>query len=354
MNLEQFRLIMFFIVLTAVLGICFLLIKPFFYILAWSIIITVIAYPLYKRLLKKINNPSLCSLLTCIVISIIVIIPLIFVFAYGIKEGIIAINYLHDSIKAFKLTTYTDLATIKPIKNIYILLDDYINFFNIDFKSRLVERVEQLSSFFVGQSINIAKHTVGGSIQLAIIMLTTYFLLKDIRKLVDMVKTFIPLDDNHTTILINKVGETIYTTVYVTIIVAITQGTLGGLAFWFLGLPSPILWGIVMAVFCLIPLLGHPFVWVPAAIFLVLKGIYWKAIVLTLWGLFVLGLIDNVIRTVLIGARTRLHPLIVFFSVLGGVFLIGPLGLLLGPVVIVIAFFLLEILKLKLVNNAKT
>jgi predicted PurR-regulated permease PerM len=351
MNIERFKTITFFIVLILLLVICFYLIKPFLYIIAWSIILTIIAYPLYKRLLKNISNPSLCAFLTLILMVGIVVIPLIFVFAYVLREGVTFVNYLASHVSELNLSKYTELITIPVIGNLNNALKDYANFLDINIEFVLKEKLKFLGSVLIQQSINFLHNMVTGVVQLVIVLLTFYFLLRDFPKLLSLIKAFVPLDESQTIALINKVSETIYVTVYVALIVAITQGTLGGLAFWILGLKSPLLWGIVMTVFCLIPLVGHPVVWVPAAIFLLFQGLCWKAILLVLWGMLVIGLVDNLIRTILIGAKTQLHPLVIFFSVLGAVILIGPLGILFGPVLIVITSFLLEVLKLKLSNK---
>ncbi len=348
MNIERFKIISFFVVLFLLLGTCFLLIKPFSYILAWSIILTVIAYPLYKTLLKKITSQSLCALLTLALTIAVVIIPLIFLLAYTVKEGIVFVNYLTLNIGELNLRKYSDLIKSPLIGNLYNVLKEYITFFNVNIELIIKEKLKLLGSLLVQQSIGFLQNIATGVVQFIIILLTSFFFLRDFPKLLNLIKAFIPLDESQTATLLNKIGETIYTTVYVALIVAIIQGTLGGLAFWFLGLKSPLLWGMVMVVFCLIPLVGHPVVWIPATLFLLSQGLYWKAIILVLWGMLVIGLIDNLIRTILLGAKTQLHPLIVFFSVLGGVMLVGPLGILLGPVLVVITFFLLEILKLKL------
>lgn len=351
MNIERFKIIIFFTVLVLLLGACFLLIKPFLYVFAWSTILTVIAYPLYKRLLKKVTNTSLCALLTLILTVALVVVPLIFIFAYTLKEGIVFVNYLTLNIGELNLKKYSELIESPFIRNLYYPLKEYITFFDVNIELVIKEKLKLLGSLLVQQSIGFLQNIATGIVQFIIILLTSFFFLRDFPKLLNLIKTFIPLDEDQASALLNKIGETIYTTVYVALIVAITQGTLGGFAFWFLGLKSPLLWGMVMAVFCLIPLVGHPVVWIPATVFLLSQGLYWKAIVLVLWGMLVIGLIDNLIRTILLGAKTQLHPLIVFFSVLGGVMLVGPLGILLGPVIIVITFFLLEILKLKLSNK---
>lgn len=348
MNAEKFRLITFLIALVIVLGICFLLVKPFLYIFAWSLILSVISYPLYKRLLQRFRTPSLCSILTVFIAILMVIIPVTIACVYAVKEGILFVNNIRDFIYAAKASNYTDLANIPIIKNIYKIINDFEGAFGIDFKPLLEEKIESASSFFIKNAIGFFRNIIGGLVQLIMVLFVFYFMLKDSDKLLRGIKIYLPLNEDQSEALIMKVGDTIYSTVYVALIVAIVQGSLGGLAFWVLGLKSPILWGTVIAVFCLIPFVGHPVVWLPTAISLVVSGLYWKAIVLVLWGMLVIGLIDNLIRTVLIGNKTELHPLMIFFSVLGGVLLIGPLGLLLGPVIIVTAMFLLDVLRLNL------
>jgi predicted PurR-regulated permease PerM len=133
--------------------------------------------------------------------------------------------------------------------------------------------------------------------------------------------------------------------VYGVVFIAMVQGVLGGLAFWVLGLPSPILWGVVMAFVCMIPVAGSFLVWLPASVFLGLTGHWTRATLLALWGLLVISTIDNFLRPKLIRGRTRLHELFVFFAVLGGLQVFGLLGIVLGPVVLAIALALLDIFR---------
>jgi predicted PurR-regulated permease PerM len=123
------------------------------------------------------------------------------------------------------------------------------------------------------------------------------------------------------------------------------QGTLGGLAFAALGLPSPVVWGVVMFFLSMVPMVGSSVIWVPAAIYLAITGHYGKAVALALWGALVIGVVDNILRPKLVGERARLHELLIFFSVLGGLQIWGPLGLVLGPVMIAITIALFEIFK---------
>ena len=140
-----------------------------------------------------------------------------------------------------------------------------------------------------------------------------------------------------------RVADTVYATLYGTLGVSLAQGVLGGLMFWLLGLPAPLLWGVVMFLLSLVPVLGAPVVWVPAALFLALTGSWWKALVLAAWGTVVIGSIDNLLYPVLVGERVRMHTLLVFFSVVGGLMLFGAAGLVLGPVAVVVTTALIEV-----------
>jgi len=140
-----------------------------------------------------------------------------------------------------------------------------------------------------------------------------------------------------------RVSDTVYATIYGTLVVAAIQGALGGLMFWWLGLPGPILWGAAMALLAVIPVLGAFVIWVPAAIFLAATGAVGKALILTAWGSIVVGLIDNLLYPVLVGNRLRLHTVPVFFSIVGGLMFFGAAGLVLGPVVLALTMAVIDI-----------
>jgi predicted PurR-regulated permease PerM len=143
--------------------------------------------------------------------------------------------------------------------------------------------------------------------------------------------------------LYGDVADTVHATVYGTLVVAMVQGALGGLMFWWLGLPAPLLWGVVMALLAIIPVLGAFVVWIPAAVFLLLEGSGAKAIVLVLWGAVVVGGIDNLLYPMLVGRRLRMHTVIAFVSIVGGLIVFGASGLILGPVVFAVTRLLLDI-----------
>ena len=152
--------------------------------------------------------------------------------------------------------------------------------------------------------------------------------------------------------LFGRVGDTIYATIYGTLAVAAVQGLLGGLMFWWLGLPAPLLWGVVMALLAVVPVLGAFVVWIPAALFLAMEGSWGKALILAVWGV-VVGGIDNLLRPVLVGKRLKLHTILAFISI-GGLIVFGASGLILGPVALTITIVLLETWRNRAAAEAAT
>ncbi len=165
--------------------------------------------------------------------------------------------------------------------------------------------------------------------------LTFYLLFFSLRSLS-------PLSEAEMDRLFSRVGDTIYATIYGTLAVSAAQGLLGGLMFWWLGLSAPLLWGVVMALLAVVPVLGAFVVWIPAALFLALEDSWGKALILTVWGGAVVGTIDNLLRPILVGNRLKLHTILAFMSVVGGLILFGPAGLILGPVILTVTTVLLE------------
>jgi predicted PurR-regulated permease PerM len=172
-----------------------------------------------------------------------------------------------------------------------------------------------------------------------------FFLLRDRRLALQSLRELLPLSNREADVLLRRIRDTIHATVFGTVVVAIVQGTLGGLMFWLLGLPGALLWGVIMALLALIPVLGAFVVWVPAAIFLAVEGSWGKALLLTGWGTLVVGTIDNLLYPLLVGNKLRLHTLPVFFAIVGGLAVFGAAGVILGPVVLAVTLGLIDIWK---------
>ena len=181
--------------------------------------------------------------------------------------------------------------------------------------------------------------------QLLITLFVLFFLLRDRHPALTALRNLLPLSDDEADMLLKRTSDTIRATVFGNVVVAIVQGALGGLMFWLLGLPAALLWGVVMAVLALIPVLGAFVVWVPAAIFLAVEGSWGKALLLTGWGTLVVGTIDNLLYPVLVGNKLRLHTVPVFFAIVGGLIVFGAAGVILGPVILAVTLGLVDVWK---------
>jgi predicted PurR-regulated permease PerM len=174
-------------------------------------------------------------------------------------------------------------------------------------------------------------------------LFTLFYFFRDHRSIVSGMIRMLPLPDREVAILLSAIADTIYATIYGRFVVAAVQGTLGGFMFGILGIHAPLLWALLMMLFSLVPMLGAFIIWVPAAIILAAQGSWVKALVLTLWGAFVIGLIDNFLYPLIVGDRLRLHALLVFFSALGGIAAFGTSGIVLGPVILAVTIGLIRL-----------
>ena len=192
----------------------------------------------------------------------------------------------------------------------------------------------------------VASFVQGSVLQLIGVVMAFYiffYFLRDRGAVLESLRSLSPLSAVDMSRMFNDVSDTVHATLYGTFAVAVVQGTLGGLMFWWLGLPAPLLWGIVMGLLAVVPVLGAFVIWIPAALFLVLEGSGGKALLLTLWGAIVIGGIDNLLYPMWVGKRLKIHTVLAFISIVGGLIIFGPSGLILGPVTFTVTRFLLEI-----------
>jgi predicted PurR-regulated permease PerM len=209
----------------------------------------------------------------------------------------------------------------------------------------IFDRLKGVSGQVAGQTLGVIGGVIGAIVQMFFVIFTMYYLFRDGDKIFAALRDALPLDKEQATAIMARTRDVIGASVYGVLAIAIVQGVLGGLAFWVLGVPSAIVWGVVMTFLSMIPMLGAFLVWVPAAIYLGLTGHPVKALLMVLWGTLVIGMADNFLRPKLVGERTKLHELLIFFAVLGGLQVFGVLGIVLGPVVLAITLALVDVFK---------
>jgi predicted PurR-regulated permease PerM len=210
-------------------------------------------------------------------------------------------------------------------------------------KVNVEEAMRNAGAWLTQAGAAFLKGSVTEIIKLCITFYLFFYIIRDRGLALRSLRTLSPLSRPEMDILLNRVGDTVYATIFGTLVVGAAQGTLGGLMFWWLDLPTPILWGIVMAMLAIIPMLGAFVVWIPAALLLALGGEWIRALILVAWGGLVVGSIDNFLGPVLVGKRLKLHPVNIFISLVGGLILFGAPGLVLGPVILASTIGFLDI-----------
>jgi predicted PurR-regulated permease PerM len=319
---------------------CYLLVEPFLPALAWALALAVVAAPMHRWISDRIKQPSLAAGISVLLVGLLVGIPAILVGQQLISEGVAGVQLLQSEMKTQRLRS-----VIESSPQLAPLLEWAETQFDIP---ALIQRA-------TGALGGIVSSLVSGSVWTVVIMMITFFVLffffRDRRKALGALRSIVPLSHNECEELFIRVDDTIHATVYGTLTVSLVQGVLGGLMFWWLGLPGPVLWGAVMGLLGIVPVLGAFVIWVPAAIILLMQGDVTSAIILTIWGTIVVGLVDNVLYPILVGKRLRIHTLPVFFSILGGLAAFGAAGLIIGPVVLSITDALLHIWHKRLAHG---
>jgi predicted PurR-regulated permease PerM len=185
----------------------------------------------------------------------------------------------------------------------------------------------------LGEAVNIGQSAFGFALQLGIMLYLAFFLLRDGRQLSRRIGESVPMYPEQRRDLFDKFTTVIRATIKGSIVVAIVQGALGGLIFWALDIRAALLWGVVMGLLSLVPAVGTGLIWVPVAAYLFATGAIWQGVVLTLCGVFVIGMVDNVLRPLLVGKDTRMPDYVVLISTLGGISVMGINGFIIGPVI---------------------
>lgn len=306
------------------------LLKPFFGPIFWAVAIALIFHPVRQRLAVRMGDrPNLVALVTLMICMVIVIIPVMVLISSLVAEGLSVYQKIQDG--DIRPGEYLD-----QVNQSFPAIESFLSQFNLDFsalRDRLVSGVAGASQFLAKQALGLGQNTFQFFLNLALMIYLAFFLLRDGSRLVDLLIQALPLGDERERLLFAKFAEVTRATVKGNLLIAIIQGGLGGLIFWILGITGALLWGVVMAIFSLLPAVGAAVVWVPAAIYLAAVGDYVPAIVLTAFGAIVIGLADNLLRPILVGRDTKLPDYIVLLSTLGGLVMFGINGFVMGPLV---------------------
>ena len=326
----QFKSLTVLLLLVTVAFIWILL--PFYGAVFWAVILGILFAPMQRRLQAKFgwqrNLTSLCTLSVCLVIAIL---PVIILSVLLVQEG----AAVYKNIESGELDIAAYLAQFKHSLPPYFqhLLDRFGMGELNGLREKIVKAAMQGSQVLASQAFSFGQGTFEFVVSFFIMLYLLFFFLRDGPELARKIRTAVPLEESHKRRLQLKFNRVVRATVKGNLVVAVTQGALGGAIFWFLDIPSALLWAVLMAFLSLLPAVGAGIVWAPVAVYFLLSNMIWQGVVLGLFGIFVIGLVDNVLRPILVGKDTRMPDYLILISTLGGLAVFGLNGFVIGPLI---------------------
>ena len=311
---------------------CYRMALPFLPALTWAMALAILFAPLNRWLESKLRRANLAAGVTVLLVALLVVVPTTFM----------GQRLLQESARGATLVkTQVDSGEWRRALEAQPRLAPAAHW--VERQVDLQGTVQTLTSWLTNKAAVLVQDSVVRLIGACLTFYLFFYFLRDRKTALSSLRFLSPLSSTEMDHLFGRVEDTVFATVYGTLAVAAVQGLLGGLMFWWLGLSAPLLWGVVMGLLAVVPVLGAFIVWVPAALFLLLAGSWGKALLLTVWGAVVVGGIDNLLLPILVGNRLKQHTLLALLSVVGGLMVFGASGLILGPVVLTVTTVLLEI-----------
>jgi predicted PurR-regulated permease PerM len=322
-----------FVLLLIVVSIAFgWILWPFYGAVFWGAVLAILFMPFHRRVLAAFKHRhNLAALVTLLVCLIIVILPLSVITSSLVRDGIEIYHRIRSGEIDFGAYFQHAVAALPSWMSGALHRFGLADFPGL--QAKLSAGAAEGSQVVARQAVNIGQNTLDFVIGFGVMLYLLFFFLRDGTVLAARIKQAIPLTAEHKQKLFSKFTTVIRATVKGNIMVAATQGTLGGVMFWFLGIQGALLWGVVMAFLSLLPAVGAGLIWLPVALYFLLTGAVWQGVTLILFGVFVIGLVDNVLRPLLVGKDTKMPDYVVLVSTLGGMALFGLNGFVIGPVI---------------------
>ena len=301
---------------------------PYFGAVLWGVVVAIIVDPLHRKLVGLTGQrEGLAAIITVLLVILLAVVPLIAITSSLVAEA----TGLYERIQSGQLNL-ADISASLPAW-VHSLLDRFgLNSFE-EIRGRVSSVFAQFLKVLATRAVTVGQSTFGFVMSLAIMLYLLFFLLRDGPGLRQSISNAIPLRATDRDAILDKFVVVVRAIVKGSILVAVLQGALGGLIFWILGINAPVLWGVLMALLSLLPAVGAAVVWLPVAIYLLASGSVWQGAVLMAFGVLVIGLVDNLLRPLLVGKSTRIPDYVVLISTLGGIAVFGLNGFVIGPTI---------------------
>lgn len=332
MNPAQLQDRTFLALLMAVSAAFLAILWPFHGAVFWAVVLAILFAPLHRRLLTHMpKRPNLAALSTLGLALLVAVLPVVLISLSVVKET----AQIYERVRSGQLNFGSYAQQIFEALPTWLtrLLAHFRLTSLADLQEKLSTAVVQASQFLAAKALDIGQNTFGFLVGFSIMLYLLFFLLRDGMELGTRVRQALPLEEHHKRDLSGKFATVIRATVKGNVVVAASQGVLGGLIFAVLGIQGPVLWGVLMAFLSLLPAVGASLIWGPVAAYFLATGATWQGVTLAAYGVFVIGLVDNLLRPLLVGKDTKMPDYLVLISTLGGMSLFGLTGFVIGPVI---------------------
>ena len=326
----------FFFVLLIAASVAFLaLLMPFFEPILWAVTLAILFQPVQAKLFRVFRQrANTIALMTLVIILVVVIVPTLFLLTAVAKEGIA----LYQAVSKGEIDISGPLNGLQSALPSLVERIQSLGINTGEIKQKLSSSALQGSQWAASHIFTFGQNTLRFAVMFFLMLYLLFFFLRDGKKIIDMIIHVLPIGDQRERYLLAKFAEVSRATIKGTLVIGIVQGSLGGIMFALLGIQSAIFWAVVMTLLSVLPAIGSALVWLPAALYLIASGMMVKGLVLIVFGILVIGMIDNILRPVLVGHDTKMPDYLILLSTLGGLAMIGISGFVLGPVMA--AFFL--------------
>ena len=319
----------FFVMLGLVTILFLYLLRPFFFPIFWAAVIAGVFRPLYKRINGKLNRPNLSTAILFVVIALIILLP-----AGGVGKLV-----FNESVQIYQKMSSPDAKQAERSVRRFIsaITDNSVaRMFNVNkafLVAKTTEVAQGITNYIFVHLKELTQNTLGLLVQFAIMLYTLFFFIRDGDRFLRLGLKFLPFGLGRERFLYERFITTARSTLKVTLIIGGIQGALGGIVFFVTDIEGALIWGLLMILMAIVPVVGCTIIWAPAGLLMLLNGHLWEGILILAVGAFVISTVDNLLRPILLGQDVEMHPLLIFLSTLGGIILFGFSGFVIGPVV---------------------
>jgi len=315
---------------------------PFVAPIAWAAVLAILLAPGHRRIRERVRRPNLAAFLATALTILVVVIPAVVLVATLLRQGAHLYGILSDFVKSYRMTSASDMVRIPMFQKLIARISSIVPIGADDVRGWIDAGLKSIAARSAGVASNLAIGFLGVVASFFIMVFTLFFFFRDGEALWRHLTAAIPMEVEKTARLVARLDAVMHAVLIGTLLTAVLQGALGAIGFAVFGLPSPIVFGAVMAALSLLPVGGTALVWLPAGIILLAQGHWGKGIGILAWGALIVGLADNWFKPMIISGRSEMNTLPVFFGVMGGLAAFGFLGLFVGPMFVALGIAVWE------------